>query len=116
MRAARVSIVNDPSALGLGIGYDFTDAAVGAGYPGIRRENYRLELMLLEIRRRFERRDLERTLEMSLSCCMCEPMETPQSLGEDACSGCTAKVGVRARDTHRVWSNVSVGCEPGPST
>ena len=40
----------------------------------------------------------------------------PSLFGDDTCAaGNTAKVGTRARTTHRVWSNVSVGCEPGPS-
>ena len=53
---------------------------------------------------------------MTMSCCMCEPVETSQSLGDDTCGGCTAKVDTRARITHEVWSSASVGCEPGPST
>ena len=41
----------------------------------------------------------------------------PSLSGDDTHAvGCTAKVGMRARDTHEVWSNESVGCEPGPST
>ena len=40
----------------------------------------------------------------------------PVSLGDDTHAvGYTAKVCTRARDTHRVWSTVSVGCEPRPS-
>ena len=35
--------------------------------------------------------------EMPMSCCMCGPTETPQSLWRY-----TAKVGTRAQDTHRV--------------
>ena len=52
---------------------------------------------------------------MSMSCCMCELMETAQSLCDDTCRGCTAKVGMRARTAHLVWFLMSVGCEPGPS-
>ena len=54
---------------------------------------------------------------MSMSCCMCEPMETAQSLGDDTHAvATTAKVGRRARTAHRVMcSLVSVGCKPGPS-
>ena len=54
---------------------------------------------------------------MSMSCCMCEPMETAQSLGDDTHAvGHTAKVSTRARATHRVLCPlVSVGCKPGPS-
>ena len=52
-----------------------------------------------------------------MSCCMCEPMETAQSLGDDTHAvGHTAKVGTRARATQRVLCVlVSVGCKPGPS-
>ena len=41
------------------------------------------------------------TLEMSMSCCMCEPMETAQSLGDDTHAVVTQpKVGTRARTSH----------------
>ena len=49
---------------------------------------------------------------MSMSWCMCEPLETAQSLGDDTHAvGHTAKVGTRAR----LCPLVSVGCKPGPS-
>ena len=47
---------------------------------------------------------------MSMSCCMCEPTEKAQSLGDD-----THAVGTGARTAHLVWSFMSVGCKPGPS-
>ena len=55
---------------------------------------------------------------MSLSCCMCEPLETAQSLGDDTHAvGHTAQVGTRARATQRVlYPLVSVGCKSGLST
>ena len=49
---------------------------------------------------------------MSTSCCMCEPMEAPQSLDERD----TAKVGTRARTAHKVRSFMSVGWKLSPST
>ena len=36
--------------------------------------------------------------------------------GNDTHAVVLLKVGTRARDTHEVWSNVSVGCEPGLKT
>ena len=54
---------------------------------------------------------------MSMSCCMCEPVETAQSLWRYHKFGSyTAKVGTRARIAHRVWSTVSVGGKPGSRT
>ena len=55
--------------------------------------------------------------DMSMSCCMCEPMETAPSLGDD-----THAVGARPKWTreHGIHAErgpiVSVGCTPGPST
>ena len=54
--------------------------------------------------------------EIPMSCCMCEPMETAQSLWRrHTCGGHAAKVGTRARTAHLVWFLTLVGCEPGPS-
>ena len=50
--------------------------------------------------------------EMSISCCMCEPLEIAPSLDENTHAVVTATVGTRARDTHEVWSSASVGCKP----
>ena len=53
---------------------------------------------------------------MSMSCCMCEPMETVQSLGDD-----THRVIAQATRALEhgprtdVWSLMSVGGKPGPS-
>ena len=54
---------------------------------------------------------------MSMSCCMCEALETAQSLGDDTHAvGHTAKVGTRARTAQRVlYPLVSVGCKSGLS-
>ena len=38
---------------------------------------------------------------MTMTSCMCEPMETAQSLGDDRCGGVTATGGVRAHTTQR---------------
>ena len=54
---------------------------------------------------------------MSMSCCMCKPMETAQSLGDD-----THAVGARPKwaSEHGIHTEcgpvVSIGCKPGPST
>ena len=51
-----------------------------------------------------------------MSCCMYEPTEIAQSLWRrHTCGGNAAKVGMRARTTHKEWSSASAGCKPGPS-
>ena len=58
---------------------------------------------------------LQRTLP-SAFCCMCEPMETAQSPGDDTHAAVNiGQEGVGARTTRRVGSFVSMGCRPGPS-
>ena len=50
---------------------------------------------------------------MPMSCCMCKPMETAQSLWRRlTCGGYTAKVGMRARGRLRVVPNVGLRAWP----
>ena len=54
--------------------------------------------------------------EMSMSCCMCEPMETAQSLGDDTHAVVLGPMWASEHGLHCVvWSLLSVGCKPGPS-
>ena len=46
---------------------------------------------------------------------MCEPMETAQSHGDDTHAVGARPKWAREHGLQRVWSLVSVGCEPGPS-
>ena len=47
------------------------------------------------------------------ACCMCEPMETAQTHGDDTHAVVARPKWAREHGLHRVWSFVSVGCEPG---
>ena len=54
---------------------------------------------------------------MTMSCCMCEPMEQPSPLAMTH----VRWLHVSRASEHRLrrsaaWSIVSVGCEPGPTT
>ena len=51
-----------------------------------------------------------------MSRCMCEPLETAQSLGDDTRAVVARPKWAREHGLHRVWSRVtSMGCEAGPS-
>ena len=54
---------------------------------------------------------------MPMSCCMCEPMETAQSLGDDTHAVAMGPMWAGEHGLHCVvWSLMSVGCKPGQST
>ena len=58
------------------------------------------------------RQDVEALKEMPIPCCVCEPVVTAQSLGDDTHAVVSRSVGRRARAAHLVRSLVSVGGKP----
>ena len=53
---------------------------------------------------------------MSMPCCLCEPMETAQSRGDDTHAVAMGPMWAREHGLHNiVWSQVPVGSKSGPS-